>query len=208
MMTEWRVSRGSFKVASSSATDTCPGNTDTECHLSACLTCTVLTDKAKLMRILSPLMSLFPPSSRISIRLRWFKIPASRDKRWYGNTSVIFHYIQSGGRVARALKLGPTIKGSLSNNLFDRKLVTHLPVLQNGETVTVSDQNNKLIVFTLYLGLIRHTDRQRRRRGTLYHPTIINSGTVIRSMTHLGLIHHLHTIIDNFSSAFPVCFDR
>jgi hypothetical protein len=73
---------------------------------------------------------------------------------------------------------------------------------------TASVQNNKTNCFTLYLGLIRHTDRQRRRRGTPCHPIIINSGTVIRLMTHLGLIHHLHTIIDNFSSAFPVGFDR
>lgn len=27
-------------------------------------------------------------------------------------------------------EIGPTINGSLSNNLFDRKFVTHLPVLQ------------------------------------------------------------------------------
>jgi hypothetical protein len=110
------------------------------------------------------------------------------------------------GVAKKALKLGPTINGSLSNNLFDRKLVTHLPVLQSE---TLSDQKNKLIVcFTVYLGLIRHTDRQRRRRGTC-HPIIINSGTMIRlMMSHLGLIHYLHTIIDNFSSAFPVSFDR
>jgi hypothetical protein len=109
-------------------------------------------------------------------------------------------------------EIGPTINGSLSNNLFDRKLVTHLSVLQ-GEIRergrSLSKIINQLFVLTVqYLGFIRHPDRQRRRGGTLCHSITINSGTVIRLMTHLGLIHHLHTIIDNFSSAFPVDFDR
>ena len=65
-----------------------------------------------------------------------------------------------------------------------------------------------------YLGFIRHPDRQRRRRrrrGTSCHPIIIaHSGTMIRLITHLSglVVHDLHTIIDNFSSAFPVGFDR
>ena len=155
--------------------------------------------KAKLVRILTPLVSLFPPSSGISIRLGWLKIPASRDKRWYGNTirHISLGNIQSG-KGGESAETGPTINGSLSNNLFDRKLVTHLPVLQMGIR-----PEKKIKSIVLYLCLIRHPDRQRRRRAI-----ITNSGTMIRLMTPLGIVYDLHTIIDNFSSAFPVGFDR
>jgi hypothetical protein len=55
--------------------DTCPG--DTEASFTR-----------QKLRTLSPLMSLFPPSSAILIRLWWFEVPASRNKRWYGTISV------------------------------------------------------------------------------------------------------------------------
>jgi hypothetical protein len=44
------------------------------------------TDKS--YETLSPLMSLLPPSSAILVRLWWFEVPASRNKRWYGTISV------------------------------------------------------------------------------------------------------------------------
>lgn len=116
---------------------------------------------------------------------------------------------------------GPTINGSLSNNLFDRYLVAHLSALQRkikegnepaGQIRPIIIMIINLLLSLPYLGLFRHPDRQRRRRGTSCHSIIIaHSDTMIRSsLTHLSglLVYDLHTIIDNFSSAVPVGFDR